>query len=348
MTQRFRLSRLHLTRLEEQGVPVAEVARRAALPPDWGREERPQLDTVQLFAFWRAVADVSGNPLLGLRLGGEDHVERYDPIALAVLSSSTFRDAIDRAARYKQLTCPEEIRVVGRGREWRVQFRWTMTRGDVPTILHDLCFAWVMTLGRIGTGHRIVPLRVEFTRPSANRKAYENHFGCPVYFNADADSLVLDVTDLDRSFRTRNHELLAMIAPHLDAELADLNGGSIAGRAMEVVKRILAGRRPELSDVARELGVSTRTLQRRLAADGSTYQQILEDARRDLARQYLLQSTLDLSETAYLLGYEDANSFFRAFQQWEGDSPGRWREERRRTAIATGQDALQPVGTCTA
>ena len=56
---------------------------------------------------------------------------------------------------------------------------------------------------------------------------------------------------------------------------------------------------------------------------------MLEDARRELARHYLLHSSLDLTETAYLLGYEDANSFFRAFHQWEGDSPGRWRDRHR-------------------
>ena len=83
------------------------------------------------------------------------------------------------------------------------------------------------------------------------------------------------------------------------------------------IKRLLAGRRPDLRDVARELGVSTRTLQRRLGDAGVTFQQLLEDARRELARHYLLHSSLDLIETAYLLGYEDANSFFRAFQQWE-------------------------------
>jgi AraC-like DNA-binding protein len=73
------------------------------------------------------------------------------------------------------------------------------------------------------------------------------------------------------------------------------------------------------------LRLSTRTLQRRLFDEGITFQQLMEDARRELARHYLLHSSLELNETAYLLGYEDANSFFRAFQHWEGTSPGQWR-----------------------
>jgi AraC-like DNA-binding protein len=78
--------------------------------------------------------------------------------------------------------------------------------------------------------------------------------------------------------------------------------------------------------------MSSRTLQRRLAADGATFQQLLQEARRELARHYLLHSSLELSETAYLLGYEDSHSFFRAFHDWEGDSPGEWRARHARSA----------------
>jgi AraC-like DNA-binding protein len=76
-----------------------------------------------------------------------------------------------------------------------------------------------------------------------------------------------------------------------------------------------------LPDVARELRLSTRTLLRRLTAERAKFQQLMEEARRELAQHYLLHSSLELNETAYLLGYEDANSFFPAFHQWEGTSP---------------------------
>jgi AraC-like DNA-binding protein len=331
VVRRFRLPRIFLTRLEEHGVSLAEVTRAAALPPAWAHDDRPLLDTEQFFAFWRAVGD--RDPLIGLRLGGEDRTEHYDPVTLAALSSATFRDAVERAGRYKELTCPEEIRLTGRGREQRVQFRFPMARDVVPSVLQDFCFSWLVALGRLGTGHPLAPLRVELSRTARYRKEYEAHFRCPVRFNADADALVFASADLDRSFRTQNRELLAMLAPQLDAELARQRGTlELTDSAKGTVKRLLAGRRPELADVARELGVSTRTLQRRLTEKTLTFQQILEDARRELARHYLLQSTLDLTETAYLLGYEDANSFFRAFHQWEGESPRRWRERQRADA----------------
>ena len=93
----------------------------------------------------------------------------------------------------------------------------------------------------------------------------------------------------------------------------------------DTLRRSLAGKRPTLQDVARELGLGARTLQRRLTDAGITFQQLVEETRRDLAHHYLKQSNVELNEIAFLLGFEDANSFFRAFQAWEGTSPSEWR-----------------------
>src|SRR4029077_14738150 len=91
--------------------------------------------------------------------------------------------------------------------------------------------------------------------------------------------------------------------------------------------------RPTLQDVGRELGMGARTLQRRLTDAGLTFQQVVEETRRELAHHYLKQRSVELSEAAFLLGFEDANSFFRAFHAWEGTSPSEWRT--RNGAAAT-------------
>lgn len=106
--------------------------------------------------------------------------------------------------------------------------------------------------------------------------------------------------------------------------------------------QLLAGRRPALGDVARTLGRSTRTLQRQLTDLGVTFQGLLREARRELARHYLAQSSLELTETAYLLGFDDANSFFRAFQSWEGIPPHRWRCRREEGKHGGKSTPVQP------
>jgi AraC-like DNA-binding protein len=158
----------------------------------------------------------------------------------------------------------------------------------------------------------------------------EAHFGCRVQFEADRNTLVFRTSDLERPFVTHNAELLGMIGSQLDAELGAREASQTLGeRVKGTVKRVLAGQRPSLRFVAQRLGMSSRTLQRRLTEDGVTFQELVEEARRELARHYLGQSSLELNETAYLLGYKDGNSFFRAFHQWEGTSPGEWRSHHR-------------------
>jgi AraC-like DNA-binding protein len=170
---------------------------------------------------------------------------------------------------------------------------------------------------------------VEFQRPDSNRQLYEDHFECPVKFGAPHNMLLFRSADLAQPFLTHNPDLLEMVAPQLDAELnQQLAHKSLKEQVKGILKKFLAGQRPLLEDVAVELRVSTRTLHRRLLAERITFQNLVEEARRELAQHYLLQSSLELSETAYLLGYEDPNSFFRAFHRWEGTSPGEWRSAR--------------------
>jgi len=202
---------------------------------------------------------------------------------------------------------------------------------EAPTWI-DMCFAWTLTIGRRGAGRDINPLRVEFRRPELNRRLYEKHFGCPVKFGVRRNKLIFRAEDVTQPFVTHNPELLELVAPQLEAELRQqLAGGSLKEQAKGILKRLLAGEKPRLEDVAAELRISARTLQRRLLEEGLTFHNLIEEARREMARHYLRQPSLELNETAYLLGYEDPNSFIRAFHQWEGTSPGEWRSSHLST-----------------
>ncbi len=326
MMDRFRVSSVLARRLEEVGLPPAKVLRHAGLPETLFQADKVYLTTEELFAFYRGIAEVSGDPGIGLKLGTEERVERYDPVAIAALCTRTFRDALQRMARYKQLTCPEQIETQERGEECVVHFKWLLANEAEPALLVDLCFAWMLAVARRGSGVAISPKRVELQRAAAHREMYEAHFGCPVKFSAERNLLVFRKEDVERKFLTHNEELLAMVAPQLEKELRQqYEQTSLSEQVKGILKRLLAGQRPGLQDVARELRVSTRTLQRRLNLEKVTFQGLIGDARRELARHYLQHSALELNETAYLLGYEDANSFFRAFHSWEGVTPGEWR-----------------------
>jgi AraC-like DNA-binding protein len=340
MTNRFRISSTLPRKLRELGVSPDTVLRQAALPMGLFNQDKILVSTEEFFSLYRGIAESSDDPGFGLKLGTEERVERYDPIKIAALSARSFRDAVERLSRYKQLTCPEEIRLVKRGNESAVQFIWVLANEEEPPLLVDVCFAWIVGIGQRGIGRPLNMKRVELQRAPAHRDMYEAHFHCPVKFKSDRNALVFSNADMELPFVTYNPDLLAIVAPHLEAELAQqLADKTFTEQAKGILKQLLAGQRPGIQDLARELHVSTRTLQRRLTEQDITFQRLLEEARRELARHYLLHSSLELNETAYLLGYEDANSFFRAFHDWEGTSPGQWRVLQKNSQPTTQAQA---------
>jgi AraC-like DNA-binding protein len=335
MNKHFRFSGSNFTKMEEVGLSASAVLRRAGLPQLFRQQPRVLLKTKELFALWRAIGETSTDPAIGLQLGTETRTERFHPVGLAALSCENFGSAIDRMARYKQLTCPEEILQAKDDEEWSIQFHWLLADEVEPPVLIECAFAWVLSIARHGTGTRLSPLRVEFVQPRPHVKTIERHFGCPAVCGSTRNVIVFRATDAERPFVTRNAELLGMLAPQFEEELKQENGDeNFLERVRVAIQQKLTGQRPTVEDIADALHVSSRTLQRRLQEEGSSFQRVLDEARHQLARHYLNNSVLELNEAAYLLGYEDGNSFVRAFRTWEGVPPARWREQQRAGAAS--------------
>ena len=179
MTNRFRISGSVFGKLEELGISPSKMLRQAGMPGALGSEEKLLVTTEEFFAIFRSISELSDDPATGLKLGSEERLERYDPIAIAALCTRSFRDALRGAARYKQLTCPEELQIRETAEECTVRFVWLLAQEDEPKLLVDLCFAWVVGIGRLGTGRLIHPQRIEFARPFENGEMYQQHFQCP-------------------------------------------------------------------------------------------------------------------------------------------------------------------------
>ena len=326
MPDRFRITKAWAQRFAAEKISVPMLLRRAGLTANLFEQEKIYVTTAEVFAIWRTVAEMNHDPGFGLKLGTELRFERSHPVSIAGVCSRTFGDALHRLSRYKQLTCPEEIRVHRKARETSVEFFFIEAKEAQPDIMVDLGLSWILCVGRRGSDCQIKPLRLELTRPVKDRALLERHFDCRVRFNADRNALVFRSSDLNRPFVTHNEELVQIIGTQLEAELKTGNMNVNVGQQVkDTLTRSLAGKRPTLQDVAQELGLSSRTLQRRLTDAGFTFQQLVEETRRELARHSLKKHTVELPEVAFLLGFEDANSFFRAFQGWERTSPGEWR-----------------------
>ncbi len=313
-------------RLRALGVDDAAAVRAAGLAGVQPEQGRLYVTTRQFFALWDAIGAVSGDPSIGLRIGAESSREQLDIASLSALHSANFGDALRKLARYKRLICPEDIRVDVRRGEAAVTFLWLMADGFAPDLLTDAMFASAVALARRGSGKPIKPRRIELTRRTVNRSMLTRHFGCEVRFDAPVDVLVFDADSLDTPFVTHNEDLLATLLPALDASLGTFGRDqSFADEVDAVLARSLHGQRPSVDALARSLGMSARTLQRRLAQDGTNYQQQLDRVRQRVARRLLGSTDLAPGEIAFFLGFEEVNSFSRAFHQWEGVTPNRWR-----------------------
>jgi len=181
-------------------------------------------------------------------------------------------------------------------------------------------------------GRNLSPVKVSFVRGRvANMREFERFYGCPVEFGASSDCLSFSAAVLALPLVTQDADLLETLKPICDA--ASRERGTRKGTLRALVENEMQKALPHGNinkpSVAKALGISARTLSRRLADEGLTYAEVVDDLRRSLALQYLKDETVSLSQIAWLLGYEESTSFNHAFRRWTGRSPSALRQEER-------------------
>lgn len=313
-------------RLAALGLDARAISERAGLP--FVFTEQASLDTRQFFAVWHAILDLTGDSLVGLRIGSETGPAQLEAAAIAALHSATFGDALERLARYKRLCCPEEVRVECDGPLARLSFHWILAEEVTPHAICDAAFASAHAIARRGAGHTITPRRLELVRTPPDIAPYAAHFGCEVRTGCMVDALVYDAQALDIPFVSHNEDLLTVLVPALDARLEALGELALETRARAALTKMMRGDRPSTEALARQLNMSARSLQRRLGEAGTSYQAVLDEVRLETARRLLAETAFTPGEIAFFLGFEEANSFQRAFRRWEGRTPAQWREQR--------------------
>lgn len=310
------------------GIPASDVARSAGLPVNLTNAS--EVTTAEYFAIWQAYAELAGDTAAGIiKLATVFETAKYPPTVLATYHARTYRDALNRMVRYKRLCPPESLRISEEGDQCQMELEWLNTESPGPPLLIGITLAILLELGRRGTGQPLQARYVEFQSPMGEVQELEAYFGCPVRTGTEFNRLTLHRSDLDRPFSSYNEELLEILTPALEETLEEEGRShSMRERVKWMIKRNLSAGRPEIGLVSRELGLSNRTLQRRLTEEDTSFQRLLTQARQEQAREYLTDPSLDMKEVAFLIGYEDQNSFYRAFRLWEGDTPSHWRAKQ--------------------
>lgn len=314
--------------LERLGVRVADVLVAAELPADTLDAAVVRLAIGRYFALWRAIRGVSGDPAIGVRLAGQVRADHAEPLFLAMLSARDLAGAIDAVAAYKRMLSPEDVVIVRAGDEIGLRYAYPAALGEPPQALVDAEMAFVVEMARRSTGHgllapRRVMLRAGALEPGAPHRAY---FACPVELGAQVNALCFAAADARRAFHTHNPQLVAALQPYLAA-----NTPPAPASAIEPVRAAIAaqlrGQRPTVATVGKALAMSTRSLQRLLQDHRTSFRALLDEVRNDHARGYLRATAFSDLEIAYLLGFAEPTSFYRAFRAWNGVAPGEFRRQ---------------------
>ena len=326
LPDKCRLQQSFWSAIEATGLSPAAVLRQARLPVTLHLDTRRFVSTAQLFSLWNGLSELAGDPDYWLRFVEATDSVGHQPMFVAACYASDFRDGVARIARFKQFTMPERITVEERGTEVHIGKQWLHAPGTEPDLSVDVSFAFLLSLGRRGTGQKLTPIRLELSRRGAPTAGQAAFFSCPIVYGSARDTLVLKGSDLDRPFPGHNAELIEIITPALEESFGRLQPrSSFSEQVIAVLKRGFASGRPDIAAVARDLGTSERTLQRRITDEGGSYRALVQQARQELGRKLLSDPSTDIAEVACILGFQDTTSFYRAFRSWEGSSPQAWR-----------------------
>lgn len=316
--------------LGEAGVSAEHVLASARLPSRLLDTPGRYVPPSDYFALWNSIGVVSGDPGIGIRLATLIKPELTEPLFLAVLSAGNLAEAIAVVSRFKRLLEPEELVVVSdaAAEQLVVTYRWPDGEERVPQCLVDAELAFLVEIGRRGTGQPDLSPKTIFLRASTLEVdgRHKDFFRCAIRLGEARNAVAFAIEDSGRPFATRNPELLNALLPHLQANTPAPPDAGMA-RVRSVIAERVRGRRPEADEVARELAMSTRAMQRLLKDSGTSFRRLLDEVRNEHARGYLGSTTFSDGEVSFLLGFEDPNSFYRAFRAWSGMSPNEFRRQ---------------------
>lgn len=320
------------TMLRDLELNPADVLRRAGLPEDLLVQKDIRLSTEEFFRFWNGMEAELNDPLFPVRVAQASTAESFSPPLFAALCSPNLRVAVRRLSLYKPLIGPMQLIVdEGKGKLTLI-FKWPEGSPTPPTSLVLVELAFFVQLAQMATREKIHPVYVSTENPPDPPQEYEKFFRVPVVRSTE-HSIAFSQNDALLPFLTANEQLFDTFDPELRKRLKDLDESSaVSERVSALLLEFLPSGQCSMDAVSDKLIMSKRTLQRRLHDEGTSFQEVLKCTRKDLASHYLSNSALTASEISFLLGYEDANSFFRAFNEWTGTTPEAARQAMEATA----------------
>lgn len=272
--------------------------------------------------------ELSGDPALGLLLGERLNLSAHAVLGQAFMTCRNLGEVMQLFQRYYHVLAPH-LELDFERTQTRVSITTTGAQADLPTTFTLECMAAAMrnTISGLLGDSSFAP-RFEFPYPTPPHIGeYQRILGDDLHFDRPTARWSFDSALLERALPSSNPALRQLYEAECARLLADLeNSGDITAQTRRLLRK-LEGQYPQMPQIAAMLNVSARTYRRRLAQEGSSFQELLDEVRAEHATRHLRERRLPIASIAYQLGFSDPSNFRRAYQRWTGSSPANVRRE---------------------
>ena len=311
------------------GVETRDLVEGLGLKPDGPIDPARMVSSLDYYDFFAALAERDPEGVaLPLRIGAAMRSDEYGAFGLAWKSAPNLRGSFARSERYGHVLGGAETYTLEQSADGYFFSLEKMGDGRMGMLLsNEASLAAVNAISKEVSTAPFAPLVVYFKHaPRGDVSIYESHFGCPVKFEAGRDALLVSRETIDAPNKLGDETIAAFFDRHLEQELASREkDSSLEQQVRHAVTTLLSEGVPTLSLIASKLGLSARTLQRRLSDEGHSFQSVVDAARKDLAQRLLRETDYSLAEIGFLTGFSEQSGFTRAFKRWAGRTPRAYR-----------------------
>jgi len=328
ITTTVRAAGLVLRVLAGSGVSPAEIGQRIGVDPAVFADPEARLPVAIAGPLWAMAEERLGDPNVGIRVAQTADRNSFDAFSFIACASATYAEAVGNVRRYMRLLNNGAVLdlEVDKDAAWMV---WRSVTPNIPAVRHDseCVMAMCVTYSRLWLGD-FDPVEVHFRHEApTDTSGVEAFFAAPVHYGSEQCAIRFAPSHLPRAVRSADASLVSLLEKYANEALAALpEPGRYALQVRSLIVKGLADGDVGLGGIAKQVGLSERSLQRHLRDEGTSHKRLVEDTRRELAVRYLGNHAVSASEVAYMLGYSETAPFFRAFKKWTGQTPGQFRQ----------------------
>ncbi len=322
-------TRVLLDALTARGHDGAAIAARAGFSDSDFADPNARFSLERTSKFWRLAVEETGDDAIGIWVSKYVQPTTFHALGLAVAASRNWYEALSRMERYSEVVSDSEkvvINIQDDHWEWvlsPVAPKYRATPESLDAIMSHMIRASRATIEKFNA-----PLLAEFARPKPkNHSAFSDFYGCPIKYGADMNRIFLPLELMREPLSTTNISLAEHGDHIVQAYLKQVGTDPLDKKLRQAIVISLPSGDINIQLIAQDAGMSVRSLQRHFSDMGGTFSGFVSDIRSALARNYLKQNELPITEIAFLLGYSDTASFSRAFKSWSGQTPTQYQRK---------------------